>query len=396
MKYDQHLTTSARALLAAGKHLQRKDASGDPFELLSQKLGDHAEQFLNKLGITNEKMSDLVARLSEIEKKTARAEGFFGGASAPESWGQQFTQHTGLKGFADEHTRASRFRLQMKTTITGADTSAGALDVPARDATVAMPRRRLTIRNLLPVIRIGSNHVEFPRQNVRTNNAAAVAELATKPESALGFEMVTTNATVIAHWIPASRQILDDAPQLGGIIDSELRYGLALREESQVLYGDGLGANLTGMVPQATAYAAPFTMSGSNMIDIVGLAILQSALADFPADGIVLHPSDWMRMRLLKDADGHYILGDPQTAVTPNLFGLPVVTTPEIALDKFLVGNFQQAATLYDRWEARVEVSTEHADFFTRNLVAILAEERIALAVKQAAALVYGDFGNVV
>ena len=66
-----------------------------------------------------------------------------------------------------------------------------------------------------------------------------------------------------------------------------------------------------------------------------------------------------------------------------------------MTIDKFLVGNFRSAATLYDRWAPRVEVSTEHADFFTRNLVAILAEERIALAPKNAAALTYGDFGNI-
>jgi HK97 family phage major capsid protein len=77
------------------------------------------------------------------------------------------------------------------------------------------------------------------------------------------------------------------------------------------------------------------------------------------------------------------------------LFGLPVVETTRMAIDKFLVGDFQRAATLYDRWTPRVEVSTEHADFFTRNLVAILAEQRLALAVKQAAAVTYGDFGNV-
>ena len=131
------------------------------------------------------------------------------------------------------------------------------------------------------------------------------------------------------------------------------------------------------------------------MLDTVGTAILQAALAEFPADGIILHPADWMRIRLLKDADGRYILGDPQATVAPNLFGVPVVATQAMAVDSFLVGNFMAAATLYDRWAARVEVSTEHADFFTRNLVAILAEERLGLAIKQRSALVYGDFGNV-
>ena len=78
---------------------------------------------------------------------------------------------------------------------------------------------------------------------------------------------------------------------------------------------------------------------------------------------------------------------NPATAVAPVLFGLPVVPTQAMTVDKFLVGNFRRVATLYDRWTPRVEVSTEHADFFTRNLVATLAEERLAFAQKNSAAL---------
>jgi HK97 family phage major capsid protein len=102
-----------------------------------------------------------------------------------------------------------------------------------------------------------------------------------------------------------------------------------------------------------------------------------------------------LRIQLIKDAAGNYIFGHPADAVTPLIFGLPVVTTTSMTIDKCLVGDFQRAATLYDRWTPCVEVSTEHANFFTRNLVAILAEQRLALAVKDAAALTFGDFGNV-
>lgn len=86
------------------------------------------------------------------------------------------------------------------------------------------------------------------------------------------------------------------------MIDSELRYGLALAEEAQLLFGDGTGANLTGLVPAATAFADPLSQSNPNMIDLIGSAILQVALADHMPDGIIMHPSDWMRMRLAKDA----------------------------------------------------------------------------------------------
>ncbi|RVO81905.1 phage major capsid protein [Sinorhizobium medicae] len=392
------LTRQARALLAAGAHLRKKDAGSadDVFERLSAKFGEHTGEVLRKLTEADEKMAGFAARILDMEQRAARAD-FYGGSGSghPETWGEQFTRHTGLKAFSEETTRPGRFRLEVKTTLTNDPASGGSLGAPTRDATAIIPRRRMQVRDLLPVVSVSSNAVEYPAQTGRTNSAAPVAEGALKPESGLAFELRTLPTQVLAHWIPASRQVLEDVPQLRDIIDGELRYGLAYVEEGQLLYGDGSGSNLDGLVPNSTAFAAPFTISGATMIDTVGLAILQNALADFPADGIVMHPSDWMRIRLLKDTDGKYILGDPQAVITPSLFGLPVVATQAMAVDKFLVGNFQAAATLYDRWAARVEVSTEHADFFVRNLVAILAEERIGLAVKQPLALTYGDFGNV-
>lgn len=392
--HDPNLTPSARAILAAGAHLRRKDA-GDPFEVLTKKFGDHADATIRRIAEADQRIAETGERLAYLEQKT-EAGRYAGGPVRPQSWGEQFTGDHGLKAFAEEASRPSRFRLQMKDAITTGATSGGSLDVPARDAaTSLLPKRRMTIRDLLTVLRVSSGSVEYVNQTARPANAAAVAEGAAKPESGAAFELRTVTTKVIAHWLPASRQILEDAPQLQGTIDVELRYGLALAEENQLLNGDGLGPNLHGLIPQATPFADPLGLADPNMIDTIGAAVLQSALAEFPADGIVVHPADWMRMRLLKDIDGKYLLGDPQSAVVPSLFGLPVVPTQGMTVDKFLVGSFAQAGTLYDRWEARVEVSTEHADFFTRNLVAVLAEERLGLAVKQPGALTFGDFGNV-
>lgn len=319
-----------------------------------------------------------------------------GGGGRGETWGEQFVRAEGLKGFSEQRSRPSRFRFDVKTTITTGSTSGGpASRTTYRDDINPMPMRRLEVRDLLPVVKIETGAVEYPRQTTRTNAANTVAEAAAKPESAYGWTMQTVTPKVIAHWVPASRQILEDAPQLAGIIDTELRYGLALKEEDQLLGGDGTGENLSGLITNATAYSAPFVPGAPTMLDTIALAILQNALADEPATGIVIHPSDWIRMRLLKDGDGKYLLGDPGANVPSVLFGLPVVPTQAMTIDKFLVGNFPRAATLYDRWEPRVEVSTEHSDFFTKNLVAILCEERIALAVKNTLALTYGDFGNV-
>ena len=205
--------------------------------------------------------------------------------------------------------------------------------------------------------------------------------------------MVTGTPKVIAHWIPASRQILDDAPQLRAIIDTELLYGLAYVEDNQLLNGGGTGQDLNGVYTQATAFSAgALVIDNPTKVDAIAAAILQQGLANLPATGIVLNPSDWMEMLMLKDNEGRYLVGQPQDNALPRLWGLPVVQTAAMTAGNFLVGDFRTSATIYDRWTPRVEISTEHDDFFVRNLVAILCEQRIGLAVKRTTGFTKGSF----
>ena len=162
----------------------------------------------------------------------------------------------------------------------------------------------------------------------------------------------------------------------------------------QILNGDNTGQNLFGIIPQATGYAAPAGLVGTTNIDQIRLAMLQAALAEYPATGHVLNPIDWAIIETMKDDVGRYIIGNPQGTATPTLWGLPVVQTQAISVDKFLTGAFKLGAQLFDRWDARVEAGYENDDF-TKNLVTILAEERLALAVYRPEAFIYGDFGRI-
>ncbi|WP_404993074.1 phage major capsid protein [Cupriavidus pauculus] len=240
------------------------------------------------------------------------------------------------------------------------------------------------------------NTLEYVKETGFTNNAGMVAEGAKKPESSIKFDLVNTSAKVIAHFVKASRQILSDASQLASIIDGRLRYGLAFKEEQQLLNGDGTGQNLLGIIPQASAFAAPFDPAGTETnIDNIRLAMLQAFLAEYPATGHVMNPIDWARIELLKDTTGRYIIGNPQGSIGATLWNLPVVETQAIPVDKFLTGAFKLGAQVFDRWLARVEVATENEDDFVKNMVTILAEERLALAVYRPEAFIYGDFGNM-
>jgi HK97 family phage major capsid protein len=113
----------------------------------------------------------------------------------------------------------------------------------------------------------------------------------------------------------------------------------------------------------------------------VGCAIQQiNASLEISPTFIVMHPNDWWATALLKDGFGRYLLTDPQSLATPRIFGLDVVVTTSISQGTFLVGSGSSvAAEIRDRMEMQIEVSTENADYFTRNLVAIRAEKRLCL-----------------
>jgi HK97 family phage major capsid protein len=282
-----------------------------------------------------------------------------------------------------------------KTAVTSAGNSAGALIDPYKVPGIIMsPDEPLTVRDLFTAVSISSNAIEWVKEKLFTNNAGYQAgEGTAKPESGLTFEKMTSAVATIAHWIPASRQVLADAPQLRGVIDGKLRMGLKLKEDTELLFGDGLNGNLHGIVPQSTAYVSTGIPSGATKIDHLRWAFLQVAKAKYPATFAALSLEDWALIQMTKTSEGSYIFGTPTDGAAPRIWGKRVVESFSMDEGDFLAGS-SLAATLYDREDVTVRVAEQHADFFIKNMVAILCEERIGLTVERPAAMVSGSFSG--
>ncbi|WP_061930153.1 phage major capsid protein [Aureimonas sp. AU22] len=377
-KHDKVKEIAEKALAEAEK--------GTPLSKAAKELADEA--------LTG--MNETKARLDELEQKLARGGS---GNEGPRTAGERFVEDEQFKAFAGQTRPRGRVLVEVKditSLSTDAPGSAGALvNSDRRGLQVELPQRRLTVRSLLLPGQTAGNAIEYEQEKLFQNNAAPVAEGVLKPQSELQFEDATATVRTIAHWMRTSVQILADAPGLRSIIDQRLRYGLSLAEETQLLNGSGAGQNLLGLVTAATAYAAAGSLSATTQVDIVRLMILQVALAEYPANGIVMNPIDMAAIELSKDAGGNYLIGNPQGTIQKNLWGLPVVETQAMGVDKALVGAFNLAAQIFDRQDATVDVSTEDQDNFVKNKVTIRAEERLALAIYRRQALVYGDLGRV-
>lgn len=311
--------------------------------------------------------------------------------------GQHFVNSDLFKTWqAAGNGRAKTFSLDIKNAVTergSGEGAAGEIIIPQRVAGWVYPADRLlTIRDLLPKGRTTSNAIEFVQETGFTNSAAPVAEGAQKPESSLEFTMRTAPVRTIAHWLQASKQVLDDIPQLESYINTRLTYGLKLVEEEQLLAGDGTGQNLLGLIPQATPFDKSRRKVGDTRIDIVRRAMTQLRLSQYQPDAVVLHPTDWEDIELQKNTQGSYIWANPRGLLGPTLWGLPVVESTSLAPGEFLVGAFKIAAQIWDRDDVTVDVSLEDRDNFIKNMVTIRVEERLALVVYRPESFIFGDF----
>lgn len=385
---DEVKKTAEQALQQAkeaGKASDEVKSKADELLTAQAKLNDAQQKLSGRL-------EQLETRNTDLEQKLAARRG--GGDDAVKSLGQQVGESDKLKSFVANGSKGSMsITLNVQNAITSAADSGGALIVPQRDTEIiGLPRRQMTIRNLLSVGRTTSNSIEYARMITRTNAAAAVAEGAQKPESNYVWEQKDAPVRTIAHWVPISRQAMDDIPQLQSEIDGELRYGLQFVEEVEILKGDGTGQHLLGLVPQATAFAPAFAPTDETDIDTLRLALLQASLAEYPSDGLVLHPTRWAKIELTKDGEQRYIFANVIQMAGPQLWGRPVIATQAMDEDEFLAGAFKMAAKIWDRMDVEVTISSEDRDNFIKNMLTVRAEERLALAVRRPAALVKGAF----
>jgi len=357
---------------------------------------------------------DLDAEFQAGAKKTLPA----GKAGKTGTIGQRFVESPEFKrwmeqiapsGHVPESARGLtsppvEYKSLFKDVVTGADDESAGAFVETDYTRIYEPLGRypLNIFDLISRRTTGSDLVHFVRQTTRVQEAATVPEAnvtdysgatgeesGEKPEAAIAFEQVTTPVKTIAVWIPATKRALSDAAQIRGLIDQELRDDLAEELEDQLANGNGVGENFTGLANTAGILAQAWntdilttTRQAITTLQVTGRA---------RATAWVIHPEDWETIELLQDGDGRYYWGGPLARGAPQLWGVPVVTSQTLTQGTGYLGDWRKMV-LWDREQANIQVSDSHADFFIRNMIAILAELRAAMGVIRPSAFVEVPF----
>jgi len=351
------------------------------------KISADTKSALDAIGIQQRELAD---RLTQIEQKaTAQPE-----AKGVSSWGEQFIKHSRYADFAGGNL--NKLRVELKNTLTGSDTNVA----PQRNAGIVggavLP---FSMEALLPSTTTSSNAIEFTKEASFTNSAAEAAEGSAKAESSLTWSLVNMPVSTVAHWIKISKQLAADAPALAAYVNTRMRYGVDQKVDTQLVVGDGTAPNISGTYDSGNFTAHGYTNAALTAISSTfkKLVLIRKIMADlytagYPADAIVLNPADWatIEIELFTTAAGQtlYSVNDAGQA---RLFGIPVIQAIGMAADTFQVGRFSEAYMVYNREGVVVEMSDSDSDNFTKNLITLRAERRLALATEKPAAVRGGD-----
>lgn len=386
----------SEALAARDKEIQAFATKAD------SEIKDHGKILSDTKAVLENLAKDgnkLQARLTEVEQKLSRRGGA-PGEQRVKSVGEQFAESEEFKAKFPNGSNSGnhKLRIQVKAvgTISRATTgtgAAGAALVPQYiPGIITPPNRPLTIKDLLQPGSTGQSSIVYVRETNFQNNAAVAPEGTKKKQSDITLEQKSVQVQTIAHFFKVTKQALDDVSELASYINGRAVYGLDLKVEQELLTGDGTGAHLFGLLPQATPFDNTRRKVGDTPIDTVRRAISQVRVAEYAATGIVMNPIDWADIELQKSTQGEYIWSNPTINNGKNLWGLPVIDTNAMPEDEFMIGAFAQAAQVFDRQLNTVEVSTENVDDFENNLATIRAECRLALAVYRPESFVHGAF----
>lgn len=357
-------------------------------------LGEVKVETKAQLEVLGKQYDELYNRVQAVEQKGAITTQ----QDQAYNLGEDFIKSDGF--IAMQAGTAGRARMEIKTAIINATGQNQPLVREDRDTRgiYTTPNRNLRLRDFIAARPTSSNLIEFTRENAFTNNAGPTVsgspqafENVTKPESANTFTLVSVPVVTLAHFIPASVQVLDDSPMLASHINGRLMYGLKLKEETQMVTGTGANGQLNGLYTQATAYTVA-SPTRTNEIDILRDAIKQAQVAEYMPDFIMLNPVDWFDIEIRKvgTGDARYVVGDPNNMRPMSLWGLPVIVSNSITAATFLIGS-SMAAEIADRQQAVVEASREDSTNFQKNMVTIRAEERLALCVFRTEAFIKGS-----
>jgi HK97 family phage major capsid protein len=353
----------------------------------NDEITEAAKEYANLLGVQKAAQAAKVAGEGG-EQDGSSEQGDGGGFMLPsrnrgKSFGQMFVESKAFTGRTGSVGPEVNIDVDLKTLLT---TTAGfAPEVMRNDRLVPFATRPIQVADVIPQTTTSQAAVQYMEETTFTNAAAELAEGGTYPEAALAFTEQTSAVRKIPVFLPVTDEQLDDVPRMRGVIDNRLPFMIRQRLDLQILSGNGTAPNLRGIYNVAGIQTQ--AKGADPTPDAVYKAIVKvETVGQAVANVVVMNPTDWQGVRLLRTADGLYIWGNPSDAGPERIWGLQVVRAQAATLGTAVTGDFANFSELSVRKGIDVQISNSHSTFFIEGKQAIRADMRVALVFYRPAA----------
>lgn len=375
-------------IAAVKKEFDENKVSQKAFEDQMKKFGEEQEKLAKQLQDVSQNVDASKKALEEQQ-------------NANKSVGELAATHQALKGYKsgvidfEVSTKADT----INTSTAGNTVGRNTISRPFEAGMVTMPEQPLQIEDLFPHIPVSTDAIVYTKEGAVTDGSKVTAEgsklgesLITKPT------LATANCVNIGAYAIVTHQLITNESAFAAYINAKLQYKLKLNVENQLINGDGSSTQLSGLLTNGnytdkTAEAREgLPKSKANLFDLALLIKAEFEKLFITPERFLFNPSDWTQLCLLKDEQGHYILGGPQSLATKTLWGVPVTTSPFIPSGKYILGNYTLGATIYDREALDFRVSDQDGDNFKSMLYTLRVNRRLGFAVENPLAIFAGNF----
>lgn len=363
-----------------------ESATGKADEMLKSEISNLANKF-------NERLDEMeVANKKHFEAKANENLSFKGGLLKSINDGA-------IENLVKGNARSAQFTVKADMT-TGADFTGEVIPADRVPGYKFDPTRPVHVRQLIPQGSTSSDVIRFVKESGYSNGAATAAEGATLAQSDFDFTASDSNVRKIGTYFRISEEMLADTPQLTSYISARAPEKLLNVEDTQILTGNGTAPNLSGIITDAADFdvssggAFYQSVESANEFDVLVASLNQLALSNYQASYILLHPTDFHKILLLKDSQNNYLKDQVYSGLQPNFMGVPVIINNAISAGSFLCGNFNVGTQLWIRDNVNVEFFREDGTNVRDGFVTVRVSERIALTNYLPNAFVNGSFST--
>jgi HK97 family phage major capsid protein len=302
-----------------------------------------------------------------------------------------------LEGLLNGTSRSARFEVKASDMTTTANFTGEVIPAQYVPGIKYDPTRPVHVRQLIPQGSTTSDVVRFVKESAYDNGAAPTAEGATFAESDFDLTAYDANVRKIGTYFRISEEMLADTPQLTSYLAARAPEKLLMVEDTQILSGNGTSPNLSGIITEAASFAAGAfagAVTAANEFDVLTVAINQLQSNYYTPNYIMVNPTDFNKILLLKSTTNEYLKDQVYQGLQPSFLGIPVVINTAVAAGSYLVGNFAMGTQLWIRENLSLEFFREDGTNVRDGFVTVRLQERIALSNYLPNAFVAGDFST--